>query len=81
MLSRLDNIAADGSGTTQYAQDSYLGLGTVVKVAHPAVSGGLTLSYGTAANHYSYLDRFGRGKDQIWTNGSGGTTRDRVAYA
>lgn len=58
MLSRLDN-AADASGNTQYERYTYLGVGTIVKVERPAVSNGLTLSYGTSANHYSALDRFG----------------------
>ena len=41
-LNRLDNMANDGSGTTKYAQYTYLGASTVVQAAHPAVTNGLT---------------------------------------
>ncbi len=80
VLSRLDNIAADSSGTSKYVQYTYLGAGTIIKEEHPAVSGGLTLSYGTAANDYSGLDRFGRIASQTWTNASGTTTLDGFTY-
>jgi YD repeat-containing protein len=68
VLSRLDNIADNSSGTDPYVKYTYLGAGTVVKVEHPAVSGGLTLSYGSAGT-YGGWDRFGRIVQQHWTNG------------
>ena len=50
--SRVANIATSGSptGAQTYAAYTYLGLGTIVKVAHPAVSGGLNLTYGSASD-------------------------------
>jgi RHS repeat-associated protein len=80
VLSRLDNIADNSSGTTPYVQYTYLGLGTIVKEEHPAVSGGLTLTYGSAGN-YSGWDRFGRIIDQKWTDGVGSTPpKDEFCY-
>ena len=78
-LDRIDAIAADSSGTAKYAQYSYLGAGTIVGVMHPAVSGGLTLSYG-AAGVYGGWDRFGRVVDQKWTNAAGSSTKDEYTY-
>ena len=67
MLSRVDNIAEDSSGTTKYAQYSYFGAGAIFKTAHPSVTGGLNLNYDTAGDHtYAGLDRFGRVVDQKW---------------
>ncbi|HEX8911045.1 MAG TPA: RHS repeat-associated core domain-containing protein [Humisphaera sp.] len=77
-LVRLGNIAADGSGTTKYAAYTYLGAGAVTTVTHPAVSGGLTLSYGSAGT-YAGWDRFGRTVLQQWKDGSG-TVLDGFAY-
>jgi RHS repeat-associated protein len=74
-LSRLRTIAkADiGAGaladSNKYAQYTYLGAGTVVKVAHPAVTNGLDLTYGTGGA-YPAFDRFGRILWQKWTSGS-----------
>ena len=39
-----------GQGRTKYAQYTYLGAAIVVQAAHPAVNGGLTLSYGSPAD-------------------------------
>jgi len=64
-LSRLDNLAADAAGTTKYPQYTYLGADTIVKVAHPAVTGGLNLNYGTGGS-YPGFDRFDRIVDQKW---------------
>ena len=79
VLSRLDHFADDSSGTTKYALYTYLGAGTIVRVEHPAVTNGLTLSYGTGGT-YSGLDRFGRIIDQKWTNSAGTTTFDEYQY-
>jgi RHS repeat-associated protein len=59
--------AADAGGNTQYAQYTYLGAGTIVKVAHPSVTGGLALVYGTGGTHGGF-DRFGKVVDQRWQN-------------
>jgi hypothetical protein len=77
MLSRLDNIADDSSGTTKYAQYTYLGSGSIVKVDHPAVTNGLSLSYGSGGT-YSGFDRFGRIIDQKWT--ANGSAIDEFTY-
>jgi hypothetical protein len=66
----------------------------VVKVAYPAVTGILALTYGSRANIYSGFDptsrlgryarasRFGRVVDQKWQNQSGTpTVNDRFKYA
>jgi len=74
-LSRVDNIAAYA---TEYAQYSYLGAGTVVEVAHPAVDDGLNLTYGSSGT-YGGWDRFGRVIDQTWENDSS-TVKDRFRY-
>jgi RHS repeat-associated protein len=79
-LSRLDNIAADSSGTTQYLHLAYLGAGTLVTETHPSVTGGLTLSYDPAGDHsFTGWDRFGRVVDQKWTN-TAGTALDEYQY-
>ena len=61
-LSRLDNIAADGDGTTKYAQYTYLGASTMVKVAHPAVTNGLNLTHGTGrpTGDETFIDKLQR---------------------
>src|SRR5439155_11550388 len=75
-----DNFANDSSGTTKYAQYTYLGSGTIVQVTHPAVTNGLTLTYGSGGT-YGGFDRFGRIVDQQWTNGAGTSNLDRYQYA
>ena len=65
-LSRLDNIADDGAGTKKYAQFTYLGSNTLIKEAHPDVTGGFNLEYGDSGDSYAGLDRFGRIVDQNW---------------
>jgi RHS repeat-associated protein len=89
VLSRLDNLADDSSGTTKYAQYTYLGAGTIVQVIHPAVrpvfvlpplTNGLTLSYGTGGT-YGGFDRFGRVIENKWTDVLGTTNLDRYQYA
>jgi len=84
MLSRVRNIA-DGDETpsqalsaNEYARYTYLGAGTVVKVAHPAVTGGLNLTYGTGGT-YGGFDQFGRVVDQKWQNDTP-IAKDRYQY-
>ncbi|MBI1373852.1 MAG: LEPR-XLL domain-containing protein [Phycisphaera sp.] len=79
VLSRLDNIAEDAAGVTQYAHYEYLGAGTIVTVTHPDVTNGLTFSYG-ANGVYGGWDRFGRIVDQKWTSGDGLTVLDEYTY-
>ena len=76
VLSRLDNLAASG-GSPVYAAYTYLGASTIVQVAHPAVTGGLALTYGTGGT-YGGFDRFGRIVWQKWSVGS--TVVDRYFY-
>jgi hypothetical protein len=77
------NLAASSAPTASqtYAAYTYLGDGAIVATTHPAVSGGLTLSYGAAGN-YAGWDQFGRVIQQKWTTGSdgSGTLLDGYAY-
>ncbi|MCX5653733.1 MAG: discoidin domain-containing protein [Planctomycetota bacterium] len=72
-LSRLGNIAStdnDPQSADKYAAYTYIGAAAVVQVDHPAVTGGLTLSYGSNRT-YAGWDRFGRVVEQTWkVNGS-----------
>jgi RHS repeat-associated protein len=68
-------------GRTKYADYTYLGAGTVVKVAYPAVTGTPALTYGTSANNYPGFDRFGRVVDQKWQTQSGTpVVKDQFKY-
>ena len=78
-ISRLSSIT-DGSTTLESYE--VVGLGTVVKRAHPEPGVDLTYikltgeSDGAAGDKYTGLDAFGRVIDQRWTT-SGGTAKDR----
>ena len=78
-LSRVEAIAGDAAGATRFAEYAYLGAGTIVSVAHPAVTNGLTLDYNPNGN-YEGWDRFGRVIDQRWTDGAGTADLDRYSY-
>jgi RHS repeat-associated protein len=78
-LSRLDNMANDSGGNTQFAQYAFLGAGTILKVSHPSVPTGLDLTYGSNGS-YTGFDRFGRVVDQKWQNGDGSVIRDQYRY-
>jgi YD repeat-containing protein len=87
VISRLDNLSeTNGNVTTTLESYSYLGLGTVVKRAHP--EDGVDLTYikqgmesnGDAGDQYNGLDRFGRVVDQRWINANG-TDVDLYQYA
>ncbi len=83
MLSRIDNLANDASGTTKFAQYGYFGAASVYKIDHPAVDSGngLTLNYDTNSDHlYQGLDRFGRVVTQKWTPGSGSTAYQHINH-
>jgi RHS repeat-associated protein len=88
-ISRLSYIADDnGSGGvgTHLEEYSYLGLGTVVKRAHPQPGVDLTYikqtgeSNGDAGDQYTGLDRFGRVVDLRWIVASSGSATDRFKY-
>jgi hypothetical protein len=66
--------------TRAYPYFGSLGAGMIVEVDHPAVTGGLTLSYG--ADGAAGLDGLGRVVDQKWTTGDGETLAvvDRFGY-
>ena len=81
-LNRVESIADNASGTTKYAQYEYLGAGTIVSVAHPGVTGGLTLDYNLSSTHlYEGWDTFGRVINQQWTNSAGTSTLDHYTYS
>ncbi|HUT91467.1 MAG TPA: RHS repeat-associated core domain-containing protein [Thermoguttaceae bacterium] len=80
-ISRVSEIADDDlneGGRTRYAVYGYLGAGGIVTVEHPAVSGGLTLDYGSDGS--GGWDQFGRVTGQTWTNSAETTTFDDFAY-
>ena len=77
-LSRVRTIAeADVTGTAMAAADkhaeyTYLGAATAVEVAHPAVTGGLTLDYDVDNDRTCRgFDRLGRVIEQWWKPTSG----------
>jgi RHS repeat-associated protein len=82
-ISRLSSIT-DGSTTLESLD--YLGLGTVVRRAHPQPGVDLTYikqsgeSNGDAGDQYTGLDRFGRIVDQRWIKTSDGSHTDRFKY-
>ena len=82
-ISRLSSIT-DGGTTLEGL--TYLGLGTVVKRAHPQPGVDLTYikqsgeSNGDAGDQYTGLDRFGRIVDQRWIKTSDGSHTDRFKY-
>jgi RHS repeat-associated protein len=78
-LSRVDNVANDASGTTKFSQYTFLGQGSIVKIAHPAVTGGLNLDLGTGTGNPAGWDDFGRIDDQKWQNDAA-SIKDRYQY-
>lgn len=88
-ISRISYLADDNSGSvgTHLEDYSYLGLGRIVKRAHPEP--GVDLTYikqaieatTDAADQYTGLDRFGRIIDQRWRKNSDGSHLDRWTYA
>src|SRR5207248_2494591 len=89
-ISRLSSLI-DNDNSTHLEDESYLGLDTIVKRAHPEP--GIDLTYaklsgesdnggsGTGGgDQYTGLDRFGRVIDQRWTNSAGTSTTDRFQY-
>jgi RHS repeat-associated protein len=71
---------AHSAGAPVFAQYTYLGLSTPVKVAHPQVTGGLNLSYGTGTGSPAGWDRFGRVVDQKWGSDADANKFDRQQY-
>ena len=80
-ISRLTSLS-DNSGTLESL--SYLGLGTVVKRAHPQPNVDLTYitagGSGDGGDQYTGLDRFGRVVEQKWYNNTTATTTDDFKY-
>lgn len=82
-ISRLSSIS-DTSATLEAL--SFLGLGTVVKRAHPEAALDLTYikmaseSVGDAGDQYTGLDRFDRVVDQRWVDSVSGVAKDRFQY-
>ena len=76
----LSRVASIGDLQSPYARFTYLGANMIVEVDHPAVTGGLKLSYG--ADGAAGLDGLGRVVDQKWTTGDGETLTvvDRFGY-
>ena len=85
-LVRLDNIASDNTEPAEadkFAAYGYLGAGTVVKVAYPAVtvsSNPLALTYWTSGGGYAGFDGLGRVIAQKWQIQSGGAVKDHFTY-
>ena len=67
-LGRVADIAdSNSAGRTKYVEYKYLGASMVVDANHPAVPGGLRLTYDPNANKaYDGFDRLGRTIDQRW---------------
>ncbi|MBL7133181.1 MAG: hypothetical protein ISS78_03705 [Phycisphaerae bacterium] len=85
-LSRLRTIAAVDIDSTAIGSDAnatytYLGASTVVKVAYPAVTNTLALTYGASSSNYPGFDRFGRVVDHKWQMQTGGAVKDEFEYA
>ncbi len=78
-LDRPDNISNDASGTLKFAQMTYLGTWSVVKRAHPQVTGGLNLDLGTGTGNPTGWDDLGRIDDQKWQNDSS-VIKDQYQY-
>jgi RHS repeat-associated protein len=82
-ISRLSSLS-DTTGTLE--SYDYLGLGTVVRRAHPQPGVDLTYikqsgeSNGDAGDQYTGLDRFDRVVDQRWLKTSDGSHTDRFKY-
>src|SRR5439155_17806471 len=82
-ISRLSSLSDNSATLESYA---YLGLGTVVKRAHPQPGVDLTYikqsgeSNADAGDQYTGLDRFGRVVDQRWLVTANGTHTDRFQY-
>jgi RHS repeat-associated protein len=82
-ISRLTSIVDGESVLEKY---EYLGVGSVVRRAHPET--GIDLSYiklsgesvGDAGDQYTGLDRFGRITDQRWLTAANGVAVDRYQY-
>jgi RHS repeat-associated protein len=78
-LSRVDNIANDSSGTSQFAQYTYLGTNVIGQINHPLVTNGLQLLVATGGNPAQW-DNFGRVLDQEWKATTGTVIHDRYKH-
>ncbi len=78
-LSRVDNLANDSSGTTKFAQYTYLGRAAVMLIAHPQVSQGLNYDLGIGEGNPTGWDDLGRVDDNRWKKNNN-TDFDRYQY-
>ncbi len=78
-LSRMENLANDASGTTKFAQYTYLGQGSQVLIAHPQVSQGLNYDLGAGEGNPNGWDDLGRIDDNRWKKNNN-TIFDRYQY-
>ena len=76
-------VNTDPAEADKFAAYGYLGAGTVVKVAYPAVtvsSNPLALTYWTSGGGYAGFDGLGRVIAQKWQIQSGGAVKDHFTY-
>jgi YD repeat-containing protein len=81
----IDRLSSLTDGATTLESYSYLGLGTVVKRAHPQPNVDLTYinasgGTGDAGDKYTGLDRSGRVVDQQWYNNGTASVTDEFKY-
>jgi len=79
-LNRVDSVANDLAGALTFAQYTYLGQSGLVRAAHPAVTGGLTLDYGVGTGSPAGWDRFGRIVDHKWGSGADAAKFERFQH-
>jgi RHS repeat-associated protein len=78
-LSRIDNIANDSAGTSQFGQYSYMGAGTILDVTHPLVASGLVYRQGPDSNPGGW-DQFDRQIMTKWRNTANSFSHDLWNY-
>jgi RHS repeat-associated protein len=78
-FSRIDNIANDSAGTTQFGQYSYMGAGTILDVTHPQVANGLVYRQGPDSNPGGW-DQFDRQIMTKWRNTANSFSHDLWNY-
>jgi RHS repeat-associated protein len=78
-LSRIDNIANDSAGSSQFAQYTYMGAGTILDINHPLVTNGLVYRQGPDTNPGAW-DQYDRQIFTKWRNSGQTTTFDMYNY-
>jgi RHS repeat-associated protein len=79
-LSRVDNLANDSAGTTQFAQYTFMGVGRVLDISHPLVTNGLIYRQGPDTNPGAW-DQFDRQIYTKWRNSAVTSTHDMYNYS